>query len=692
MEKHPALIGTDVAHDFLPLTDATVKAQTDPQSFSRGRTYHRRGHIIDPTLRGSTLRARCHGSSGGPYAVRVTLPLASESAPRGRVSLTGSCDCPRGGFCKHVVALFLTWIHTPEVVHVKPEISALLAERSREELVALVELMVDRQPDFELLVDLPLPTRSGIPPAEPGTAAKRTVDEAAIRRQVVKVLSRGAYEAYDYRWDEGSDPEVAAELHGLREIGDRYLDAGRWADAQAVYTMISEEILASDEEIFDDVAEVVTACGAGLLRVLEAQVSQDPSDRLSSEDREELFRAIYEIWLFDHSGADAFAFASRGPTGGVMVVWRLHEEDALPLARPVHDIPGGILPEEPDAADQRDFDVPAVVTHHATPAERAMVEGWLRDLLGPAQTGATSGSAQEKRAAIQFLATLREDEGFGDEARLAAYREAELWTDAAALLLRLNRVDEAVALAGRKIADPYALTAFADRLLSLGGDRIPQALGLVDGRLWETEGKHPGHDTAYLTWLARRYAEQGMAREALATELRRFKTAPGLATFQAVQNAATMPGQPPEVWPATRSTLLETLEAKTALGQLLEIALHEGRIADAIALLKRMEQGRARPRIDGWWSVAEYQLRVGEAAEMEFPDEAIRLYTLLAEREIEERNRSHYQVAARHLARVKHLQERQGRREAWRSFITDLRERHKRLRALKEELDALDLR
>ncbi len=98
-----------------------------------------------------------------------------------------------------------------------------------------------------------------------------------------------------------------------------------------------------------------------------------------------------------------------------------------------------------------------------------MVEGWLRELLGAPGTGTTAGSPQEKRAAIQFLAILKGGEGFSDEERLAAYREAELWTDAADLLLRLNRVGEAVALAGRKLTKPYTLIAFADRLVALRG-------------------------------------------------------------------------------------------------------------------------------------------------------------------------------------------------------------------------------
>ena len=321
MGTDPAQNGTDPADRFLILTEQMVQAQTDASSFTKGKSYQRSGHIIDPTLRGTTLRARCHGSSGGPYAVRATLPLATEATPHGRVTLSGSCDCPRGGFCKHVVALFLTWIHAPETVDVRPDIPPLLAERSHEDLVALIELMLDRQPELEVLVDIPLPTPQAIPPAEPGTAAKRTVDETAVRRQAVKALSLPQYAGYDdYRWDEGFDIEIAAELHQLREIGDRYTDAGRWADAQAVYTAVAEEILASEEEFYDPVAEVLVGCGSGLLRVLEAQANQDPGDRLTGEDRQELLNTIFDIWLFNDAGAPSYEFPWRGPTGGIMAV------------------------------------------------------------------------------------------------------------------------------------------------------------------------------------------------------------------------------------------------------------------------------------------------------------------------------------------------------------------------------------
>lgn len=56
------------------------------------------------------------------------------------------------------------------------------------------------------------------------------------------------------------------------------------------------------------------------------------------------------------------------------------------------------------------------------------------------------------------------------------------------------------------------------------------------------------------------------------------------------------------------------------------------------------------------------------------------------------RDRSQYRVAAGCLARAKEALERHGRTDDWHALITDLRTTHKTLPALRDELDALDLR
>src|SRR5688572_3728418 len=121
---------------FAPLTDDMIAAQTDSGSFSRGKGYFRSHRIFGTMRRADTLRARCHGSSGGPYVVEATLATADQA--RGNNPLSFSCTCPRGGFCKHVVALLLTWVDAPQSFAVRPPVAELLAGKSQDELIAMI--------------------------------------------------------------------------------------------------------------------------------------------------------------------------------------------------------------------------------------------------------------------------------------------------------------------------------------------------------------------------------------------------------------------------------------------------------------------------------------------------------------------------------------------------------------------------
>ncbi len=79
-------------------------------------------------------------------------------------------------------------------------------------------------------------------------------------------------------------------------------------------------------------------------------------------------------------------------------------------------------------------------------------------------------------------------------------------------------------------------------------------------------------------------------------------------------------------------------------------------------------------------------LEVARAAEETRPREAIVLYQQHAERLIAQRQRKYYQEACKYLAKMRALYEKLGDTEAWTSYITDLREKNRNLRALKEEL------
>jgi uncharacterized Zn finger protein len=137
------------------------------------------------------------------------------------------------------------------------------------------------------------------------------------------------------------------------------------------------------------------------------------------------------------------------------------------------------------------------------------------------------------------------------------------------------------------------------------------------------------------------------------------------------------------------------LRTKKEWSVLVDVALEENDLATALDAYDRV----GRQRQDAWGYGASHALlsetrevRLARASAQEFPDRAIGLYRDEAERAIANRQRAAYTVAAGHLAEVKDILIEQGREAEWPPIIDDVRTTHKTLRALREELDALDLR
>ena len=73
------------------------------------------------------------------------------------------------------------------------------------------------------------------------------------------------------------------------------------------------------------------------------------------------------------------------------------------------------------------------------------------------------------------------------------------------------------------------------------------------------------------------------------------------------------------------------------------------------------------------------------------PREAKELYRQAAEAFIEHRNRESYKSACAHLRKVRALSKRLHESGAWEEYLSDLREQHRPLRALREEMDKAGL-
>ncbi len=261
------------------LTESDVRRWTDERSFGRGRGYFRGGYILNPRRQGDTLKARCQGSRPQPYRVEITL------GPDGIAS--GECSCPvgAGGHCKHGVALLLTWLHQPDAFLAVEDMETNLERRSKAELVALIRRMLDRYPDLETLLELPIVGEGEPPP----------VDADVIRRQ-----ARNAFSGIGYD-DWGATYGIARQLLELVEIGDDYAGRESWRDAATIYQIVAQETLEHYGMVHDEEGyfhPVVNGCVEGLGECLKA----------TEEDvqREVLLRALFDVyrWDVDFGGVD----------------------------------------------------------------------------------------------------------------------------------------------------------------------------------------------------------------------------------------------------------------------------------------------------------------------------------------------------------------------------------------------------
>jgi uncharacterized Zn finger protein len=240
---------------MLELTEDKIRAMASPQSYERGVDYYQSGAVFNTQRMDDELRGQCRGSDYTPYRVSVQLSAGG--------ILSTYCTCPYdwGGICKHIVALLLTWVHEPDAFQLVAPIDERLANKSKEELIALVQEMLKREPDLERLLDLPL---------HPDPESPFNLD--AFRRHIEHILL-----------DDYPDPqELAMELGAMVETAERLAAEENWSYAGDIYNLILNEVVPSYDELNDedgDVSYVLQQCAMGLGQCLSAGTPDDATRR-----------------------------------------------------------------------------------------------------------------------------------------------------------------------------------------------------------------------------------------------------------------------------------------------------------------------------------------------------------------------------------------------------------------------------
>jgi uncharacterized Zn finger protein len=607
------------------LSEAIIRANAAPDSFSRGQSYFNNGAVADLARRGNTLQGQVEGSQYTPYRITITFD-------QGGVTLA-SCTCPYdwGGWCKHIVAVLLTCLYEGEDIETRPALDELLAELDRAQLQALLVGLAERNPELADAIERQaalLQLASAAPQARQvgGSVRRSPIDQESIRRQVRIIMQsaeRDEDDYYDYYDDEGDPGEdVVTQTRELLSQAERFTTGGDARSALAILEAITDEYLNGYRALYDDYEEhygqYEGAASEFFAELADAWAEAILSANLSADERRAWIKKL-AVW---HDEADdvgeegAFAMAVTAAEQG----W-----DYPPLQRVLAGeitVQGAWEGDSPDYADELALARLRILERQGRHQEYlylAEAEGQLdRYVLMLAKLGQTQEALDE---GLKYLTTPNEA--------------------------------QQVAQALRERGDLEAALRIAEHGLALPNPTQQYA----------TYGLNPEHDKAPLAaWTADMAAGMGEAKRALSAAEIAFRAAPSLNSYL---KALELAGERAE---AVKADLLKHLRQTNAyVGEAkIDIFLHEGRLDDAIAT------------VSGAHYYGSGLHRVMDAALATRPDWVIKAASTQAERIIDAGDAQHYDAAVDWLRRARDAFKSAGRTDDWQGYLSSIKTKHGR--------------
>ena len=276
--KHPTF-GEDV-----------VRALATVESFARGRDYLRRGAVYGIERRGDRLTAEVGGSEYAPYTVTIELGESGVAAAR--------CSCPYdwGGACKHIVAVLLKYLASPDAVVERPSLDYMLGCLDREALAALLVRRAKLDPGLATWLEAELAAGGSV---EEPDGRRCRVDPEPIRRQAAALLS--GHHARIRGWNEGGVLVDEEAFSALIDKASPFLVAGDGGNALNILDPVTEMLVSAWREQADwdeSLHEFFPMLGQ---MIAEAVLMSD----LAPEERDDLMVKL-DVWqgMLDEYGLD----------------------------------------------------------------------------------------------------------------------------------------------------------------------------------------------------------------------------------------------------------------------------------------------------------------------------------------------------------------------------------------------------
>jgi len=602
------------------LTEAVVRAGAVGKSFQRGLELYRRGAIEQAAIQGQVLTGDCEGTQAPSYKVRVELD--------GGGIRSATCTCPYdfGGYCKHIVALLLAYAHAPQEFTVRKDPTELLADLSRDQLVALLTKLMREQPDLYDRVEAAMALPAA-PDKGRAKAAKRTkVDTAVYRRRVRNIMhSLDGMRASEAYWHVGS---LAEELRGVQHTALEFLKAGD-ADAalQIMLTLVEES-----HDGFDYIDDSDGELGGFLSGTGEALAEVILSLDLNEEERQQLIKQLEELdGELSNYGVDGLKVAIAAATYG----W-----DEAP--REDHDQRDEVEDDD-EAWDDEDDD------SFAEEGFSQFIPSWSPDYLMNTLTRAKLNVLERQERPDDYLAMCAQT---GEHLRYALK------------LCDLDRVPEAVSYGLKRLTTAGEALALAQRLRE--SDHLDEAIKIGERGL-----KLAGPKAALGEWLGAIEEAQGRASQALEAWRASFSEAPSLATYQTIKRLAK------SRWGKLKPQLTATLEKHYTKQPLAEVLLFE-------------QQWDAATKIaDKQTSDYRLVETVADAVIAHRPEWVVRASIKQAESLMVEPKSKYYPIAANWLRKTKAAYAQLGKAGEWEKYLERLKEQYRRRPALQAQLARL---
>ena len=317
------------------------------------------------------------------------------------------------------------------------DIKSALEQLSRDDLLALIQRMVQQHPDLAGLIVSKQPAATRKPRAP--------FNAEVYRLQVEKIF----YTTDRNTW--GSEARAAEPLLHIVDIADEYVEQHDFTDAAALYEIIIRGILDNydsfrwhaDEGQLDDVVENCVEGLSDCLRGLQDDITV----------RRQILQTLFDVYDFD-----------------------TNLENDMPVM-----------------SDK----VPAILVRSTTPEERRMIAKWVREAFD-LDIDWYAGDVGEFYEDFYVLLLGLEADAIDDETFLRISREMERYHYAIDRLLKLGRLDEALAEA--KHVENYDILEIADILSEHGYNA--EAERMIEERVEQH------NDTDLLHWLQERHQSQ----------------------------------------------------------------------------------------------------------------------------------------------------------------------------------------